>query len=256
MRIRADDLLVQRGLVQSRSQAASLIKLGKVWIAARRVTKPGQQVYDFNAAKIVDQEKYVSRAGFKLASAAKNFNLYFKDKVVLDVGSSTGGFTDFALQHGAQKVIAVDVGTDQLHPSLHKDPKIELHEKTDIRDLKSLVQKPDLVVIDVSFISLRQILPHIVKLAGKEAAIVALLKPQFEAGDQTKHKGVIKNDKLRRDIIKNFELWARELFVIQAKADSEVSGSKGNRERFYLLRSIKYNKLTISKLFVIILILF
>lgn len=154
---------------------------------------------------------------------------------MLDVGSSTGGFTDYALRHGATKVYAVEVGTDQLHPSLHGDPRIELHEKTDIRDFRPDVPV-DIVVMDVSFVSLREILPHIAKIVTPTTQIVAMVKPQFEAGQSSlKHKGVIKNDAMRRQILQDFEVWAKKLFVISAKADSQVAGAKGNRERFYLL---------------------
>jgi 23S rRNA (cytidine1920-2'-O)/16S rRNA (cytidine1409-2'-O)-methyltransferase len=163
---------------------------------------------------------------------------------VLDVGSSTGGFTDYALQHGARKVYAVDVGTEQLHPKLRRDPRIELYEKTDIRDVSTgssgkirLSSTPDIIVIDVSFISLRDILPHIAKrIAGVNTEIIAMAKPQFEAGKQQVNKGVIKNDTVRRAILKDFEAWAKQLFTVVDKADSEVSGGKGNRERFYKLR--------------------
>jgi 23S rRNA (cytidine1920-2'-O)/16S rRNA (cytidine1409-2'-O)-methyltransferase len=157
---------------------------------------------------------------------------------VLDVGSSTGGFTEYALRHGATKVIAVEVGTDQLHPSLHGNPQIELHEKTDIRDFRT-TQKIDVVVGDVSFISLREILPSVAKLCTQQTQIAIMVKPQFEAGQSNlKHKGVIKNDKMRRDILKDFEDWARQRFIILDKADSQVSGSKGNQERFYLLKKL------------------
>jgi 23S rRNA (cytidine1920-2'-O)/16S rRNA (cytidine1409-2'-O)-methyltransferase len=177
---------------------------------------------------------YVSRAALKLASVADKLDLEFKDKVVLDVGSSTGGFTDYALRHGAARVVAVDVGTKQLHPSLRADARVELHEKTDIRRFVT-DEKPDFIVIDVSFISLRQILPAVSRLSGKSTRIVAMLKPQFEASDKDLNKGVIKNDSVRRGIIKEFEQWVKNYFIIKAKADSQVAGSKGNREKFYLL---------------------
>lgn len=235
MRIRADDLLVKKQMVQSRSQASNLIKLGKVWIAALQVHKPGQMVNDNNSAEIRDKHIYVSRAGYKLESVAEKLGLDFRDKVVLDVGSSTGGFTDYSLKHGANKVIAVDVGTDQLHPSLHGNEQIELHEKTDIRNFKSSA-KIDIIVIDVSFISLRDILPSVARLSAQTTQIVAMVKPQFEAGSDAKHKGVIKNDKMRRDILKDLEFWIQKMFTIIDKADSEVAGAKGNRERFYHLK--------------------
>ena len=156
----------------------------------------------------------------------------------MDVGSSTGGFTDYALRQGASKVIAVDVGTDQLHYTLRGNKCIELHEKTDIRSLKKLSSRPDIVLIDVSFISLREILPQIIKLVGYKSQIVALLKPQFEADRQQINRGVVKNDRLRRQILKDFENWVKDLFNIVAKADSEIAGSKGNQERFYLLKPL------------------
>ena len=185
---------------------------------------------------VTAQEQYVSRAALKLASVAEALKLDFEGKIVLDVGSSTGGFTDYALKHGAKKVIAVEVGTNQLHPSLRDNPTIELHEKTDIRDFKT-EQAIDIVVADVSFISLREILPAVAELVSRQTQLVMMVKPQFEAGQsQQKHKGVIKNDKMRREILKDFENWAAKQFVILDKADSAVSGAKGNQERFYLLR--------------------
>jgi len=236
---RLDQALVQKGLVKTRSQAENYIKLGYVQVGGQVVTKPGQKVGSNDSLAVDLTYQYVSRAGLKLASAADKLGLDFKDKIVLDVGSSTGGFTDYALRQGAGKVIAVDVGTDQLHHSLKGDKRIELHEKTDIRSLKKLSTTPDIVLIDVSFISLREILPPIIKLAGHKCQIVALLKPQFEAGKQQINRGVVKNDRLRRQILKDFENWVKDLFNIISKADSEIAGSKGNRERFYLLYSLK-----------------
>ncbi len=237
VRARLDQALVTRGIVGTRSQAESWIKLGKITVNGRVVTKPAQPVADQDELKLTADEQYVSRAALKLASVAQALRLTFEDKIVLDVGSSTGGFTDYALQHGAKKVVAVEVGKNQLHPSLHGHPKIELHEQTDIRSITSLDPKPDVVVIDVSFISLREILPTVKKLSSAKTQIVAMVKPQFEAGSSDlKHKGVIKNDKMRRQILKDFEQWSKTSFIIMDKADSGVSGAKGNQERFYLLK--------------------
>jgi 23S rRNA (cytidine1920-2'-O)/16S rRNA (cytidine1409-2'-O)-methyltransferase len=239
MKQRLDQLLAVRGLVSSRSQAESWIRLGKVFVDGKVVLKPGHFTSDIADVELKVNEQYVSRAGLKLASVAQVLKLDFRDKNVLDVGSSTGGFTDYALQHGAQKVIAVDVGTDQLHPSLHGHEKVELHEQTDIRDMKELSATPDIVVIDVSFISLREILPYVAKLSGRQTIVAAMLKPQFEVGHDVKHKGVIKNDAMRRAILHDFEVWSKQYFVIQDKADSEVTGSRGNRERFYKLKPLR-----------------
>lgn len=255
MKTRLDQQLVKLGLVSTRSQAESYIKLGKVKVDGKVVTKPGLFVADVTTVTLEQDEQYVSRAGLKLASVARVLKLEFTDKIVLDVGSSTGGFTDYALKHGAKKVYAVDVGTNQLHPSLRSNTKIELHEQTNILDARILNlefrkenqdskfvilnSKIDIIVIDVSFVSLRDLLPHIAKnLADKNTLIVAMFKPQFEAGDASMHKGVIKNDAMRRDILKSFEQWAKQYFVIIDKADSDVAGSKGNRERFYKLIKI------------------
>lgn len=236
MKTRLDQYLAGAGLVASRSQAESYIKLGQVNVNGKKATKPGTMVDDNDSIELLAKEQYVSRAGLKLASVALALKLDFKDAVVLDVGSSTGGFTDYALRHGAKKSIAVELGSDQLHPTLHGNPQIELYEKTDIRNFKT-TQKIDIVVADVSFISLREILPHVTSLCSATTKVVAMVKPQFEAGQSSvKHKGVIKNDKMRRDILKDFEVWSKQYFFIVDKADSEVSGAKGNQERFYLLK--------------------
>lgn len=238
MRQRLDAYLVAHNLAPTRSQAESMIRLGDAKVNGQVVTKPGVFVGPNDKVSVVDKQRYVSRAGLKLASVAETLGVDFAGKVVLDVGSSTGGFTDYALQHGAKKIYAVDVGTDQLHPSLHGHQRIELYEKTDIRDFVPS-QTPDIVVMDVSFISLREILPHIATLAEPRTQIVAMLKPQFEAGRAQINKGIIKNDAVRREILKDFEAWSKQYFVIQDKKDSEVAGSKGNRERFYLLQKTR-----------------
>ena len=238
-RIRLDIALTRRRLVATRSQAESWIKLGKITVDGEVVTKSSRLVDAQSDIKITAETQYVSRAGLKLESVAKVLGLDFRDKIVLDVGSSTGGFTDYALRNGAKLVYAVDVGTDQLHPKLRGNNRIELHEKTDIRDFK-LNEAPDIVVIDVSFISLRDILPHIAgELADSHTQIVAMLKPQFEAGREQINKGIIKNDAMRRQILRDFEEWAKKYFVIINKRDSDVAGAKGNQERFYLLKEVK-----------------
>jgi 23S rRNA (cytidine1920-2'-O)/16S rRNA (cytidine1409-2'-O)-methyltransferase len=236
--MRLDQALVTRKLVASRSQAESYIKLGVVTVNGQPATKVHQSVTDQDVLQVTIETQYVSRAALKLASVSRALQLDFRGRNVMDVGSSTGGFTDYALQHGATKVIAVEVGTNQLHPRLRHHPRIELHEQTDIRDLRALSTPVDIVVIDVSFISLRQILPAISKLVSQQTQIVAMVKPQFEAGDKYKHKGVIKNDAMRREILKSFETWVKQSFVVTSKADSEVYGSQGNQERFYVLQKL------------------
>jgi 23S rRNA (cytidine1920-2'-O)/16S rRNA (cytidine1409-2'-O)-methyltransferase len=246
MKQRLDKYLFAQRLVASRSQAESYIRLGKVTVDGSVVTKAGAMVSESSTVKLVVDNQYVSRAGLKLASVAQTLGIDFKDSVVLDVGSSTGGFTDYALQNGAQKVVAVDVGTNQLHKSLRGNPAIELYEKTDIRDYATRYageagSRPmfDVVVMDVSFVSLREILPSIAKVCTPQTIVVAMVKPQFEAGRDQVNKGVIKNDTVRRQVLRDFEIWVQKLFRIVDKADSEVAGSKGNRERFYRLHCLQ-----------------
>ena len=239
MKQRLDKALVERGLATTRSQADNFIRLGYVFLNKKIVQKSGTMVSDSDEIKLEKKETYVSRAGLKLASVAEYFHLNFQDKIVLDIGSSTGGFTDYSLRHGAKKVFAVDVGTDQLHPSLRSNPKIALYEKTDIRDFYT-DESIDIIVGDVSFISLREILPHVAEnLMNTNTVLIAMVKPQFEAGRHQVNKGIIKNDKVRRQILSDFEDWAKKYFVILDKKDSEVAGSKGNLERFYKLKLSK-----------------
>lgn len=232
--VRLDKALVQLGLVTTRSQAESYIRLGRVKVAGRLITKPGYFVHDLSLVELDQPEQFVSRAGLKLASVADKLAVDFRGKTVLDVGSSTGGFTDYVLSRGARRVICVDVGTDQLHPKLRRDARVELHEKTDIRDFAT-DQSVDIILIDVSFISLREVLPHLAELATRQTQVVAMVKPQFETGNRLKNRGVIKNDTERRRILHDFEQWAKRYFLLRAKADSAVAGARGNRERFYLL---------------------
>lgn len=238
---RLDQVLVARQFVNSRSQATNYIKLGKVLVNGVVVDKAGQLVSQTDKIDVVVKNQYVSRAGLKLESVAQDLKLNFEGKVVLDVGSSTGGFTDYALKNGAKKVIAVDVGTNQLHPSLRQNKRIALHEKTDIRDFKLPADElPDLVLVDVSFISLTKVLPHIYyhlnkKCVQSKTQVVAMLKPQFEAHPTEISRGVVKNNAFRRQIIRRFENWVKQYYKIIAKRDSQIAGEKGNLERFYLL---------------------
>jgi 23S rRNA (cytidine1920-2'-O)/16S rRNA (cytidine1409-2'-O)-methyltransferase len=236
---RLDLLLVERGLAPSRTTAQAMIMAGQVKAGTIVLSKPGQTVADDTELAVADLPRYVSRGGDKLASVAETLKLDFAGRVVLDVGSSTGGFTDYALQHGATKVYAVDVGTAQLAYRLRQDPRVEVMERSDIRTLKSLPQLPDMAVADVSFISLVSVLPAIARLVASDAPIVAMAKPQFETDKATadRHRGVIRDEAVRQQILELFQTKIKPFFTIIDSADSAVHGAEGNRERFYLLQA-------------------
>lgn len=233
--MRLDMALVKKGVSFSRSRAEEYIRSGFVSVNGLQVKKAGYLVRESDDVKTSQINPYVSRAALKILSANKKFKINFSGKVVLDVGSSTGGFTEYALKAGAKKVIAVDVGTDQMHPTLVGNARLELHEKTDIRDFTTK-QKIDIVVMDVSFISLRYIIPHVLSLSTRDTYIFAMCKPQFEAGKDQTNKGVIKNEAMRRKILNDFETWLKTAAVVLDKSDSDTPGEKGNVERFFLIK--------------------
>ena len=182
----------------------------------------------------------VGRAEYKLDGALKAFNVDLRGKTVLDIGSSTGGFTERALRAGAEKVVAVEKGTDQMKAPLRFDPRVELHEKTDIFEF-SCEAAPDVIVADVSFVSLVEVLRYVREsIADKHTEFAVMLKPQFEAKPWQLQKGVVKNSKMRREIIADFEAAIkRGGYVILGKRDNELAGRFGNVERFYHLKLAK-----------------
>jgi len=183
---------------------------------------------------------YVSRAENKIENASNAFHFVFRDKVVLDIGSSTGGFTEYALLKGAKKVVAVEKGTRQMKAPLRFDRKVELHEKTDIFEFRT-DEKIDVILADVSFISLTGVLVYAKEnLARPETEFLVMLKPQFEAEDRQLFRGVVKNERMRREIIKKFEQWLpKNGFIIKNKRDNTLAGKNGNLERFYYLTLAK-----------------
>ncbi|MFA6917873.1 MAG: TlyA family RNA methyltransferase [Candidatus Gracilibacteria bacterium] len=235
MRYRLDELLVRRRMVETRSQAQLLIKEGKVLTSSGVAQKPGQKLNETAKITVSITEKYVSRGGHKIKAAFENFKVKLKDKIIADVGASTGGFSDYVLQNGAKKVYAIDVGHGQLADKIKNDKRIINMEGINIKDLKSLPEKVDIAVVDLSYISLKLALENIFNLVRGYGRVICLFKPQFEAGKGIVPKdGVIKNERLRETILKNFLEWCMEKKYPRPKVmQSPVIGGDGNVE--YLL---------------------
>ena len=234
-RERLDKLLVEVGLAQSRDRARSLILAGKVLVDDRVVDKAGTQVLLSAALRLRGEDiPYVSRGGLKLEKALDTFDLAVTGRVAIDVGASTGGFTDCLLQRGAAGVIAVDVGYGQLAWKLREDKRVINLERTNIRNLtpEDLSELPDLAVIDASFISLDKVLPPTLKLLTAPADVVALIKPQFEVGrGQVGKGGVVKDEALQQQVVERIKELATGLgCLVHAVTASPILGPKGNRE--------------------------
>ncbi len=231
--MRLDEYLVKNNFVESRNKAKELIKNSKIKVNGKIVTKPS---FNIENAKIeVLQKIYVSRAAWKLKNYLEKYNFYFNEKSVIDVGSSTGGFSEVALEKGARRVVCVDVGSNQLHPKIRENKRVEAFENTDVRDFK-YPKKFDILVSDVSFISLLKIFD---KLATLSDEMILLFKPQFEVGKEVKRdkKGVV----IDKDAIKNakinFENKIKEYnWEILRKEKSSLKGKEGNIEYIYHLR--------------------
>ena len=232
---RLDKELVKRNLVNSRSKAQELINNRCVLVNNKIVIKNNYLVSDEDNISIKDNNilKYVSRGGLKLEGAIKTFNLDLKDKTIMDIGSSTGGFTDCALQYGAKKVIAIDVGTDLLVDSLRNDKRVELYEQLNIKDAKKeLFDDIEMIVSDVSFISLKHIIDKIDSI-NKDFELVFLIKPQFECGKEvaTKYKGVIRDKEVHYNILKDLISYFRNKKYYLYNLDvSCIHGGDGNIE--------------------------
>ncbi len=239
---RLDQLLVEKKTVRSRSHARSLIMSGRVLVDNQPVDKAGTLVREDALINVKNSDlRYVSRGGFKLEGAIKDFNLDVMDQTCLDVGASTGGFTDCLLQNGAKKVFAVDVGYGQISWKLRTDPRVVTIERTNIRYMKpdALPESVDLVTIDVSFISLKKTVPQVVQFMKKQASIVALIKPQFEVGKGYVGKGgVVRDPLLHKKVIRELtDFFHQKGFACESVVPSPLRGPKGNKEFFILLKS-------------------
>ncbi|MBW2615799.1 MAG: TlyA family RNA methyltransferase [Deltaproteobacteria bacterium] len=234
-------------MAESREKARALIMAGALEVDGARVDKPGRLVPASASVSLKKKASpYVGRGGLKLEAALKHFPVDMKDKVILDVGASTGGFTDCLLQHGARKVIAIDVGYGQLAWKLRQDPRVEVLERTNIRHVKpgDIEEQINAAVIDVSFISLRLVVPPVADLLLRHAFIIALIKPQFEVGKGKVGKGgVVRDPALHREVIEGLaHFFTDSDWSVEGHIPSPILGPKGNREfLMYLTRRLSEN---------------
>lgn len=230
---RADLFLVDHGFYESRARAQAAIAAGLVRVNGQALTKASQHLDETVMIEAEAPHPFVSRGGVKLSRALDHFNVDPRDGICLDIGSSTGGFTDCLLQRGAQRVYAVDVGRDQFHASLRHDPRIHLREECDARTLSTndFDETPSILVIDVSFISLKLILPAVFRLMAPDAIMIALVKPQFEVGRSYLKKGIVRDQAVRdaaRDDMIGFI--KNEGWRVRGAIDSPLVGGDGNHE--------------------------
>ena len=236
-RVRLDTLLAERGLFGSRSRAAASVMAGEVLVGAerRRIDKPGQRVAEDVVVSVDAAPDFVSRGGTKLANALAVLDVAVEGRRALDVGVSTGGFTDVLLQRGAAHVVALDVAYGELHWKLRTDERVTAMERFNARELTSgdLPYAPELVVVDVSFISLKKVLPAVLACAAPAFDCLAMVKPQFEVGRERVGKGVVHDPELRREAIDGVAAAVRELgYEVRGEAESGLPGPKGNLETF------------------------
>jgi len=237
---RVDTLLVERGLAESREKARAAVLAGGVLVGERLVAKPGTLIDEAVELRLLERPPYVSRGGEKLAHALAAFAVDVSGRTAVDVGASTGGFTDCLLQHGARCVYAVDVGYGQLDYRLRQDARVVVMERVNARYMGSLPEEADLATVDVSFIGLEMVLPAVARVLKPGATIVALFKPQFEAAkDEVPRGGVITDAHLHATLIGRFVRWCTENgFRIQSLTASPILGAEGNREFLFWLRPV------------------
>ena len=242
-KIRLDNLIVQKGITESREKAKALIMAGQIYIDNQKCDKAGQMVdpEKVNVELRGETLKYVSRGGLKLEKAMAKFPINLEGKVCMDIGASTGGFTDCMLQNGAKKVFAVDVGYGQFAWKLRQDPRVVNMERTNIRyvEKEQIGEDLDFASIDVSFISLKLVLPVAKKLLSSSGEIVALIKPQFEAGrEQVGKKGVVKDSGVHFSVVRNIVDFALEIgFSVEGLEFSPIKGPEGNIEYLMYIKN-------------------
>ena len=237
-RVRLDTLIVQRGLASTREEARGLIMAAKVKVSNKIVDKPGTQLKGSEHIEVLEARIYVSRGGVKLDHALAVFDIPVEGIVALDIGASTGGFTQCLLRRGVSRVYALDVGRGQLDTKLRSDPRVVVMEKINAHHPFSLPEKVDLLTVDVSFISLEKVVPNCMKHLKEKGRTIALVKPQFEARKaQVSRGGLVKDSSIHGQVLGKFILWAIDKGLrFRDLTPSPILGAKGNREFFVLLQ--------------------
>ena len=237
---RLDLLLLEKGLSKSANEAQAFIMRNLVLVNGKLISKPGHLIAADSEIEILKKDQFVGRGGKKLAHALKEFKVDVNNKVCIDIGASTGGFTDCLLQNGANKVYAIDVGYGQLDWNLRNDPRVVVMEKTNIRNVNTLPEDFSVVVIDVSFISLKLVFPVVDKLVHKNTTVIALIKPQFEAEkDEVEKGGIVRNEEIKLKIIEDIKLSGNELkWELIGITPSPIRGARKGNEEFLICFSI------------------
>jgi len=240
-RKRLDMLLLERGLIQSREKAQALIMEGKVYVSGTLVDKPGKLICSDSHVELKQEKRYVSRGGIKLEAAINAFGVDLVGKVAMDVGASTGGFTQCLLEHGAKRVYAIDVGYGLIALEFRNDARVILIERENIRYLKkeAIPELINFATVDVSFISLRLVLPRAKDFLAQNGEVIALIKPQFEVGKLEVGKGgIVRDPDKHQRVIKEIEMFAKDAgFISKGIIESPITGKDGNREFFIYLQN-------------------
>ena len=237
-KVRLDVLLLRKSLVSNIEEARGLIMAGKVRVKDRVMDKPGHQMRDDEEVVLAERRRYVGRGGVKLEHALSEFGISVKEKTALDVGASTGGFTDCLLQRGVERVYALDVGRGQLDYNLRTDARVTVMENINAHYPFDMPQQVDLVTVDVAFISLEKVVPNVLEHLGADGLVVALVKPQFEARrEQVERGGLVRDPSVHANVLGRFAVWAiGQDLRFRGLIPSPILGAKGNREFFVLLR--------------------
>lgn len=245
--MRLDVYLVNNNLFDSREKASFAIKAGAVLVNDKVISKPSFDIIDQKVEIVKEANPFVSRGGFKLDHAIKFFDLDFNNKMVLDIGASTGGFTDVALQNGAAKVVAVDVGSNQLHDKIKNHPNVESYENLNILDYDTNY-KFDYLVMDVSFVSIKTIIPNLLKFLDENNYLIALIKPQYEIGKVKVKNGIVKDKKIHENVINDVISFINNLDLnVNNLTVSPITGKMGNKEYLILIsKKLEYKSFSVK----------